>query len=146
MPTAGPSSGKWSHRSGGMHASRGLLERRGEQTGSHSRRPLEAWVDPPKEETRSLPLLSHSVLSDSQRPHGLQHAWLPCPHCLPEFAQTHVHRVGDAIQPSRPLSAASPDFSLYQHQGLFQGVGSSHQVSKVLELQGQYQSSQWSML
>ena len=103
-------------------------------------------MDPPKEETRSLPLLSHSVLSDSQRPHGLQHAWLPCPHCLPEFAQTHVHRVGDAIQPSRPLSAASPDFSLYQHQGLFQGVGSSHQVSKVLELQGQYQSSPWSML
>ena len=48
---------------------------------------------------------------------------LPVPHCLPEFAQTHVHRVGDAIQPSHPLSPPSPPaFTLSQHQGLFQWV------------------------
>ena len=54
---------------------------------------------------------------------------------LSELAQTHVHRVGDAIQPSHPLSSPSPPaFNLSQHQGLFQWVGSSHQVAKVLEL------------
>ena len=64
--------------------------------------------------------------------------------CLPEFAQTHVHWVNDAIQPSHPLSPPSPPaFSLYQHQGLFQRVDSSHQVAKVLELQLQHQSFQW---
>ena len=57
-------------------------------------------------------------------------------HQLPEPAQTHVHRVGDAIQPSHPLSSPSPPaFSLSQHRGLFQGVISSRQVAKVLELQ-----------
>ena len=46
---------------------------------------------------------------------------LPAHHQLPESAQTHVHRVGDAIQPSHPLSSPSPPaFSLSQHQGLFQ--------------------------
>ena len=59
---------------------------------------------------------------------------------LPEFAQTHVSRVGDAIQPSHPLSSPSPAISLSQHQGLFQCVGSSRQVAKVLELQLQHQS------
>ena len=50
---------------------------------------------------------------------------------LPELAQTHVHRVGDAIQPSYPLSSPSPPaFNLSQHQGLFQWVSSSHQVAK----------------
>ena len=57
-----------------------------------------------------------------------------------EFAQTHVHWVSDAIQPSHPLLPTSPPaFNLSQHQGLFQWVGSSHQVSKVLELQLQLQ-------
>ena len=61
---------------------------------------------------------------------------LPFHHQLPELAQSHVCRVGDAIQPSQPLSAPSPPaFNLSQHQGLFQWVGSSHQVVKVLELQ-----------
>ena len=56
-------------------------------------------------------------------------------------AQTHVHRVGDAIQPSHPLSSPSPPaLSLSQHQGLFQGVSSSHQVAKALEFQPQHQS------
>ena len=63
-------------------------------------------------------------------------------HQFPELAQTHVHRVGDAIQPSHPLSSPSPPaFNLSQHQGLFQWVSSSHQVAKVLELQ--HQSFQW---
>ena len=66
-------------------------------------------------------------------------------HCqLPEFTQTHVHWVSDAIQPSHPLSSPSPPaFSLSQHQGLCQWVSSSHQVAKVLEFQLQHQSFQW---
>ena len=56
---------------------------------------------------------------------------LPVHHQLPEFTQTHVHRVGDAIQPSHPLSSPSPlDPNPSQHQGLFQRVSSSHQVAK----------------
>ena len=66
-------------------------------------------------------------------PHGLQHARLPCP--LPILAQTHVHQVGDAIQPSYPLmSPYPPAFNLSQYQGLFQWVSSLHQVAKVLNL------------
>ena len=62
----------------------------------------------------------------------------PVHHQLPELAQTHVHQVGDAIQPSHPLSSPSPPtFNLSQRQDLFQGVSSSHQVAKVLELQHQ---------
>ena len=62
------------------------------------------------------------------------------------LAQTHVHQVSDAIQPSHPLSSPSPPaFSLSQHQGLFQWVSSSHQVAKVLELQLQHQSFQWTL-
>ena len=57
---------------------------------------------------------------------------------------THVHRVGDAIQPSHPLPYLSPPtFSLSQHQGLFKWVSSSHQVAKGLEFQLQLQSFQW---
>ena len=65
----------------------------------------------------------------------------PVLHYLPEFAQTHVPWVGDAIQPSPPLSPPSPVLNLSQHQGHFQRIGSSHQVAKVLELQ--HQSFQW---
>ena len=55
---------------------------------------------------------------------------------LQKLTQTHVHRVGDAIQPSHPLSSPSPPaFNFSQHQGLCQGVSSSHQVAKVLEFQ-----------
>ena len=69
---------------------------------------------------------------------------LPLHHQLPEFTQTHVHWVGDAIQPSHPLSSPSPPaLNLSQHQGLFQWVSSSHQVAKVLEFQLQHQSFQW---
>ena len=52
--------------------------------------------------------ISPSVVSDSLRPHELQHARPPCPSTTPEFTQTHVHRVSDAIQPSHPLSSPSP--------------------------------------
>ena len=61
---------------------------------------------------------------------------LPVHHQLPEFTQTHVHQVGDAIQPSHPLSSPSPPASNpSQHQSLFQWVNSSHEVAKVLEFQ-----------
>ena len=69
---------------------------------------------------------------------------LPVHHQLPEFTQTHVHWVSDAIQPSHPLlSPSSPAFNLSQHQGLFKWVSSSHQAAKVLEFQFQHQSFQW---
>ena len=61
-----------------------------------------------------------------------------------EFTQTHVHQVGDAIQPSHPLSPPSPPApNPSHHQGLFQWVNSSHEVAKVLEFQLQHQSFQW---
>ena len=61
---------------------------------------------------------------------------LPVHHQLPEFTQTHVHQVGDAIQPSHPLSSSFPPApNPSQHQSLFQGVNSSHEVAKVLEFQ-----------
>ena len=69
---------------------------------------------------------------------------LPAHHQLPEFTQTHVHWIRDAIQPSHPLSSPSPPaFSLSQHQDLFRWVSSSHQVAKVLEFQLQQQSFRW---
>ena len=56
---------------------------------------------------------------------------LPVHHQLLDLTQTHVHWIGDAIQPSHPLSSPSPpDLNLSQHQGLFQRVSSLHQVAK----------------
>ena len=77
--------------------------------------------------------------------HGLQHTRSPVHHPLPESTQTHVHWVGDAIQPSHPLSSPSPPpvFNLSQHHGLFQWVSLSHEVTKVLEFQLQHQSFKW---
>ena len=69
---------------------------------------------------------------------------LPVHHQLPEVAQTSVHLVGDAIQPSHPLSSPSrPVFNLSQHQGLSQWISFSHQLATVLEFQLQHQSFQW---
>ena len=65
---------------------------------------------------------------------------LPVHHQLPEFTQTHVHQVSDAIQ---PLSPSPPALNPSQHQGLFQWVNSSHEVAKVLKFQLQHQSFQW---
>ena len=68
----------------------------------------------------------------------------PVHHQLPVCAQTHVQRVGDAIQPSYPLSSPSPPaFKLSQHQNICQWVGSLSQEAKVLEFQPQHQSFQW---
>ena len=68
----------------------------------------------------------------------------PVHHQLPEIAQTHVHRVGDAIQPFHPLSSPSPSaFNLSQHQGIFQWVSPLHQVAKAKVLELQHQSFQW---
>ena len=69
---------------------------------------------------------------------------LPVHHQLLESTQTHVHRVGDAIQPSHPLLSPSPPApNSSQHQGLCQWVNSSHEVAKILEFQLQHQSLQW---
>ena len=73
---------------------------------------------------------------------------LPVHHQLPESTQTHAHWAGDAIQSFHPLSSPSPpDLNLCQHQGLFKGARSSHQVAKVLELdtrkQSLFQCAQW---
>ena len=86
-------------------------------------------------------------MSNSLGPHGLQHAGFPVHHQLLELTQTHVHWVGDAIQPYYPLSCPSPPACyLSQHQGLFKWVSSSHQVAKVLEFQLQHRSFQdWSI-
>ena len=63
---------------------------------------------------------------------------LPVHYQLPESTQTHVHWVGDAIQPSHPLLSPAPlAFNLSQHQGLLKWVSSSHQVAKILEFQHQ---------
>ena len=68
---------------------------------------------------------------------------LPVHHHLPEFTQTHVHRVHDTIQPSHPLSSPSPPApNPSQHQSLFQWINSSHEVAKVLEFQLQCRSLQ----
>ena len=69
---------------------------------------------------------------------------LPVHHQLLEFTQIHVHRGGDAIQPSHPLLSPSPPApNPSQHEGLSQWVNSSHEVARVLEFQLQHQSFQW---
>ena len=78
----------------------------------------------------SVQLLSRVRLCD---PINCSTPGLPVHHQLPEFTQTHVHRVSDAIQPSYPLSSPSPPApNPSQHQSLFQWVNSSHEVAKVL--------------
>ena len=88
-------------------------------------------------------LFSSSVVPDLCNPMDCSTPGFPVLHHLQEFAQTHVHWIGDAIQSSRPLLSPSvPAFNLSQdHQGLFQWVSSSHEVVKVLEFQ--HQSFQW---
>ena len=71
-------------------------------------------------------------------------ASLSCPSPTPKFTQIYVHQIGDAIQPSHPMSSPSPPaYNLSQHQSLFQSVSSSNQVTKLLELLLQHQSFQW---
>ena len=78
----------------------------------------------------SVQLLNRAQLCDPMN-HSMP--GLPVHHQLPEFTQTHVHQVGDAIQPSHPLSSPSPPaLNPSQHQSLFQWVNSSHEVAKLL--------------
>ena len=85
-----------------------------------------------------------SIVSVSCDPMDCSMPGLPVHHQLPEFTQTHVHWVGDAIQPSHPLLSPSPPaLNLSQHQGLFEWVSSLYQVAKILEFQPQHQSFQW---
>ena len=84
---------------------------------------------------------SHSVVSNSCDPMNRSMPGLPVHHQLPEFTQTLVHWVDDAIQPSHPRSSPSPPApNPSQHQSLFHWVSSSHEVAKVLEFQLQHQS------
>ena len=95
----------------------------------------------PKLQFSSVQSLSHVQLCDSM---NRSTPGLPVHYQLPEFTQTHVHWVSDAIQPSHPLSPPSPPvFNLSQHQGLFHWVSSLYQVAKVLEFQLQHQAFQW---
>ena len=87
---------------------------------------------------------SPSVMSSSLWAKDCSRPSFPVHHLLPELTQADGYPVGDAIQPSHPLSCPSPPaFNLSQYQGLFQRVSSSHQEAKVLEFQLQHQSFQW---
>ena len=72
-----------------------------------------------------------SPVAQSWRPVDCSTTGFPVHHQFPKPAQTHVHQVSDAIQPSHPLSSPPPTFNLSQHQGLFKWVSSLHQVAKV---------------
>ena len=87
---------------------------------------------------------SHSVVSDPFRPHGLQHARLPCPSPTPR-AYSDSCPLSPWCHPTISSSVIpfSPAFNLSQHQDLFQWVSSSHQVANVLELQLQHQFFKW---
>ena len=89
-----------------------------------------------------LLLFNHSVMSNSLQ-EDCRKPVFPVLHHLLELAQTHVHWVGEFIQPFQPLLSPSPAFNLSHHQSLFWWAGSSHQLAKVLELQFQHQSFQW---
>ena len=89
-----------------------------------------------------LLLFSHSVVSNSLQPHGLQHARLPCPSLSLGGCSNSCSLSWWCIQPAHPLlSPCLHALSLSQHQGLFQRVSSLHQVTKVLECQLPHQSS-----
>ena len=93
-----------------------------------------------KQETLLLYYLQFSAVAQSCPtlcdPMNCSTPGLPVHHQLPEFTQTHVHRVSDAIQPSHPLLSPSPPApNPSQHQSLFQWVNSSHEMAKVLEFQ-----------
>ena len=109
-------------------------------------------MGPKRVQSRQLFYLSDSVQFSSVAqscptlcdPMNLSTPGLPEHHQFPESTQTHVHQIGDAIQPSHPLPSPSPPApNPSQHQGLFQWVNSSHEVAKVLEFQLQHQSFQW---
>ena len=87
---------------------------------------------------------SHSVVSNSLQPHGLQHARIPCPSSTPRVcSNTCLSSWWCHPTISSSVIPSPPPFNLSQHQSLFLGVSSSHQVAKVLEFQFQHQSFQW---
>ena len=88
---------------------------------------------------------SHSVVSDSLRPHELKHGRPPCPSQTPGvYSNSCPSSQWCHLTISHPLLSPSPPApNPSQHQGLFQQVNSSHQVAKVLEFQLQHQSFQW---
>ena len=107
-----------------------------------SQRPRHDWATNPSHQLSSV-AQSCPTLHD---PMDYSTPGLPVHHQLPEFTQTHAHRVSDATQPSHSLSSSSPPaFNLSQHQGVFKWVSSSHQVAKVLKFQFQHQSFQWTL-
>ena len=84
------------------------------------------------------------VVSNCLWPHYCSMPGLHVPHHFLKFVHINVHRISDANQPSHPLIPSSPSaLNLFQHQGLFQWVSCSHQMTKILELQLQHQSFQW---
>ena len=106
-------------------------ERKGWLKTQHSKK-LRSWHLIPSDQIRSVGQ-SCPTLCD---PMNRSTPGLPVHHQLPEFTQTHVHRVSDAIQPSHSLSSPSPLApNPSQYQSLFQWVNSSHEVAKVLEFQ-----------
>ena len=87
---------------------------------------------------------SHSVMTNSLRPHGLQHARPPWPSPIPGVHPNLCPLSRWCHPPSHPLSSPSPPtFNLSQHQSLFKWISSSHQMAKVLAFQLQHQSFQW---
>ena len=91
-----------------------------------------------------LLLLSHSLCLALSYPIGCSTLGFPVLHCPAELAQTHGHWVGDVIQATHPLSPYSLlSHNIYQHQGLFWWISSSHQEAKLLKLPLQYQCFQW---
>ena len=86
-----------------------------------------AQIQKYKRPNQKMGLFSCSVMSDSLRPHELQHTRSPCPSPNLEFTQTHIHRFSDAIQPSHPLLSPSPPApNPSQRQSLFQWLNALH--------------------
>ena len=110
--------------------------------------PFDKWSNPyPNQNVEHISSVQFSSVTQSCPtlcdPMNRSTPGLPIHHQLPEFNQTHIHRVSDAIQPSHPLSSPSPPApNPSQHQSLFQRVNSLHEVAKVLEFQLQYHSFQ----
>ena len=117
--------------------------------------PISDWLGAPRKDFWRLYLCNISSVQFSSvvqscptlyDPMDCSTPGLPVHQQLPEFTQTHVHRVSETIQPSHPLSSPSPPaLNLSHHQGLFKWVSSLHQVAKVLEFQLQHQSFQWTL-
>ena len=113
----------------------------------HLQQNLKTFLPKQIKTTMRYPLTSVRIRSDQIRsvahscltlcnPMNRSTPGLPVHHQLPEFTETHIHWVGEAIQPSHPRSSPSPPApNPSQHQSLFQWVNSSHEVAKVLEFQ-----------